>query len=256
MRTLALSFAAAILSLALLGAVQAASGTAVGVDPDAEARGSQPRTLVVGSDIFIGDRVVTGSSGLVQIIFSDETRLVVGPRSALLIEDYLLRENGSAGKFAINALSGSFRFITGDAPKDRYEITTPNGIIGVRGTVFDLYINERATYELLLHGATINCSNSGECEMLEAKCDYGILTDNEMQVVGDSRRELDAEELDRARGWFMHVVSQRHLLRPFRVSGAEVCLRRSTMMEAPESLSDPDDGPIRQPGRQGPGYTP
>lgn len=249
MRTLAHSLAAALLSLAMAGAAQAAAGTAVGVDPDAEARGSQPRTLVVGSDIFIGDRVVTGSSGLVQIMFSDETRLVVGPRSALLIEDYLLRENGSAGKFAISALSGSFRFITGDAPKDRYEITTPNGIIGVRGTVFDLYINERATYELLLHGKTINCSNSGDCDVLEAKCDYGILTSNEMEVVGDSRRELDAEELDKARGWFMHAVSQGHLLRPFRVSGAEACLRRSSLLETPESLSDPDEGPTRRPPR-------
>src|SRR5690606_42119301 len=84
----------------------------------------------------IGDRVVTGPSGQVQILFSDRTELVVGPRSALLIEDYLLRNDGSAGKFAINALSGTFRFVTGGAPKDSYVIKTPTGTIGVRGTAF------------------------------------------------------------------------------------------------------------------------
>ena len=38
----------------------------------------------------------------------------------------------SAGRFAINALSGTFRFTTGRAPKDRYVIETPTGTIGVR----------------------------------------------------------------------------------------------------------------------------
>ena len=92
------------------------------------------RSSSVGSDIFIGDQVVTDARGLVQIKFSDNTKLVVGPNSSLVIEDYLLREDGSGGKLAINALSGTFRFVTGGAAKDRYLIETPTGTIGVRGT--------------------------------------------------------------------------------------------------------------------------
>jgi hypothetical protein len=225
---------AATLAVPALGA----SGTAVGVDPDAEARGKQARTLVVGSDVFIGDRVVTGPSGLVQILFSDKTKLVVGPRSALLLEDYLLREDGSAGKFAVTTLSGTFRFITGNSPKNRYVINTPSGTVGVRGTAFDLFVTKALTRILQLHGSTINCSNSGDCETLDSKCDYGIMSNSEVDVLGSSR-ELDSDEREEASELFL-AGSQGGLMRPFRVSGAESCFKRAAQtMEAPASLSDP-----------------
>jgi hypothetical protein len=76
---------------------QAATGTALGVDPAASLETSATtRTLVVGDDIAIGDRIVTDAAGLVHVKFDDDTLLVVGPRSALVIEDYLLRADGSA----------------------------------------------------------------------------------------------------------------------------------------------------------------
>ncbi len=116
-------------------ALAAAAGSALGVDPAADAAlNNETRTLVVGSDIFIGDLVQTGPRGQVQIMFADNTELVVGPSSALLIEDYLLRNDGSAGKLAVDMLSGAFRFSTGDSAKSRYVIGTPTGTIGVRGT--------------------------------------------------------------------------------------------------------------------------
>ena len=60
----------------------------------------------VGSDIFIGDLVQTGPQGQVQILFADNTELVLGPSSSLTIEDYLIRNDGSAGKFAVDMLVG------------------------------------------------------------------------------------------------------------------------------------------------------
>ncbi|MEO6395263.1 MAG: FecR domain-containing protein, partial [Devosia sp.] len=132
-----LVFATFLLAVFSSGPSAAATGTAMGVKIDASIEsGAITRTLVVGDDLLIGDRVVTDKSGLVQILFEDSTELVVGPNSELVIEDYLLRQDGSAGRLAINALSGTFRFVTGLAPKDRYEITTPTGTMGVRGTAF------------------------------------------------------------------------------------------------------------------------
>ncbi len=56
----------------------AASGTALGVDPQAQAdRDGAARVLAVGADIFIGDMVRTGPHGNVQIKFDDDTKLVV-----------------------------------------------------------------------------------------------------------------------------------------------------------------------------------
>ena len=91
-----------------------------GVNPAADAQlEGATRTLIVGADIFIGDLVETGPKGQVQILFADNTKLVVGPQSSLKIDDYLMRNNGAAGKFAVDMLSGSFRFATGNGPKNQ-----------------------------------------------------------------------------------------------------------------------------------------
>jgi hypothetical protein len=219
------------------GAAMAASGKALGVDPAAEARGNETRTLVVGADIFIGDRVVTGPQGQVQIMFEDRTELVVGPRSALLIEDYLLRDDGSAGRLAVNALSGTFRFVTGGAPKDRYSIATPTGTIGVRGTSLDLTVVPGMTNVLLYNGAVRICSNSGECVELTAKCEAGQFDSRNATVIGQTNR-IDADESADLKALFDYANSQRPLLREFRVSGAEGCFRRSAGSGGGSTLSD------------------
>src|SRR5690242_20706744 len=116
-RTMLKLLVGALSALVLLGlpiAANAAAGTAKGVDPLADALAAgQTRTLVVGSDINIGDTIKTGDKGQVQILFADNTKLVVGPNSSLEIQDYLIRNNGSAGKIAVDMLAGSFRFVTG-----------------------------------------------------------------------------------------------------------------------------------------------
>ena len=221
------------------GAGFAASGTAVGVDPDAEARGAETRTLVVGADIFVGERVVTDDKGLVQIVFTDNTRLVVGPRSELLIEDYLLRDNGSAGNLAINALSGAFRFISGNAPSDRYRITTPTGTIGVRGTALDFYVLEVATYILQLQGATLDCpagASGDACRLLEASCHWGVLSSDEFELMGHAD-DVSGAQRDEIKQWFQFANSERNLLSQFRVQGAERCMRRPPPSAAGGSLS-------------------
>ena len=97
-------FLALVLATFCLPAFAAKEGQAVGVDPDAMAQGaSGDRTLVVGADISVGERVVTGRAGQVQIIFADQTRLVVGPGSDLLIVAYLMRNSGTADRLAISS---------------------------------------------------------------------------------------------------------------------------------------------------------
>jgi len=225
------------------GAATAASGTALGVDPDAEAeRQAETHLLTVGADIFIGDRVVTGSTGQVQIKFDDSTELVVGPSSSLVIEDYLLREDGSAGKLALNALAGTFRFVTGGAPKDRYTIKTPTGTIGVRGTAFEFYVTKAWTYVLMQHGAVIGRNKKGDKTMLlEAVCEVGQISLDEAIVVGHAD-QVSGNDRDRLRQLFMYAANQRPLLRDFQISGAERCLKRPAGGEVGDSLSDPGSG--------------
>jgi hypothetical protein len=217
-----------------------ASGQALGVDPQAEAEGRDgTRTLVVGDDVFIGDRVVTGPAGQVQILFSDSTKLVVGPRSALLIEDYLLRDNGSAGKFAINALSGTFRFVTGTSPKDRYVIKTPTGTIGVRGTGVELYVTALWVYMLVDHGGIISCPDDGsDCMILDGECEYGIMGVNSTQLIGHTDGVTGEDRKD-IKTFFKYAEDESDLDHKFRISGSQRCLDRPVGAGAGGSLSGP-----------------
>ena len=214
----------------------AASGKALGVDPAAavETR-TDSKTLTVGADISIGDRVVTGAKGQVQIKFSDQTELVVGPNSALLIEDYLLRNDESAGKFAINALSGTFRFTTGRAPKDRYIIKTPTGTIGVRGTSFDFNSSTQETKVLLYHGQVVLCNLDNACVTLDDTCELGAYDLGTSEILGHTddfkgaaREDLKAE--------FKYARSQAPLLGAFRIDEAKECFQKGFVADTPKSL--------------------
>jgi hypothetical protein len=197
------------------------AGQAQGVDPQAEARAAQTRTLVVGADIFIGDRIVTGPSGQVQILFADNTRLVVGPRSALLIQDYLLREDGSAGRMVLDALGGTYRFVTGSAPKDRYRINTPGGTISVRGTAFELWVGGGLAYALVQHG--IICSGN---ECADNVCEVLKVAGGEGEVMG-STGDFSGKERAQLKEWFKYAVNQSSLMGKYRLPGGLDCLRRS-----------------------------
>jgi hypothetical protein len=246
MHRLLTSFVLLLLALAATPA-GAASGTALGVDPDARLEDQAgTKTLVVGTDVFIGDRVVTDAKGLVQIRFSDRTELVVGPRSALVIEDYLLREDGSGGKFAINALSGTFRFVTGGAPKDRYAIKTPTGTVGVRGTAFDLRVVGDHVSLLLFHGAVVMCNLANQCVTVDEFCDVGMYDPTQAALLGNMA-DFQGEERNAMRGMFPWAISEADLISAFWVAQARECFNRTTTA-APDSLiksEDEDPPPTR-----------
>ncbi len=226
------------LCLAPGAALADASGKALDVDRDARAETSAGiKELAVGSDIFIGDRVVTDGRGLVQIKFSDNTKLVVGPNSSLLIEDYLLRADGSGGKFAINALSGTFRFVTGGASKDRYLIETPTGTIGVRGTDFDF--NASPTSLMLYHGAVVLCNKAGKCVTVDDICEIGVADLTEAQILGIATEMTNAER-NQLRGLFPYADNQAPLLGQFRIAQARECLNRPVVVTEQESLVSSD----------------
>jgi len=240
---------AAVLTLALALPAGAESGTALGVKPEASAKaGSSIRTLVVGADVAIGETVTTGRAGLVQLLFRDKTELVVGPNSSLVIEDYLIRDNNSAGKFAITALSGTFRFVTGGAPKDRYVISTPTGTIGVRGTAFDFtvagarpdFIPAAAltTSLILYNGAVRLCNRARQCVDVVRACDFGAFNSAGAVAIETARPVRDA-----FRALFPYASNQNPLLSQFRVANARTCMNPPPSSGGAPSLATPGSGP-------------
>lgn len=132
-----------VASLTLLPPAVFASpvGEAVAVDQAAVLeRSGQRIELVAGAEVAMGDIITTGAAGQAQLLFKDETRIVVGSNSRLVIESILFDTPTTASSFTVSAVEGAFRFLSGNSEKSAYSIRTPNGTMGIRGTEFDFTV--------------------------------------------------------------------------------------------------------------------
>jgi hypothetical protein len=69
---------------------QQPSGSVVGTNPTVDARGpGGERILQLDGFVYQGDELVAQPAGLAQIRFVDDTRLVVGPNSRLVIDEFV-----------------------------------------------------------------------------------------------------------------------------------------------------------------------
>jgi hypothetical protein len=233
--------AAALLASAPALALAGAAGTAKGVKPASTAAlDGQTRTLVVGSDIFIGDQVNTSAKGQVQVLFADNTKLVIGPNSSLRIDDYLLRNDGDPGKFVVDMLSGSFRFATGNGPKSSYQINTPTGTIGVRGTRFEVYVFPDTGFARILRDDGIVLYRAlGETDwnVLDDTCEVGEIGDGTSKLLGDARQSTGETRND-YKVEFRYANNESPLLRPFWFLGSFQCLHKTP--NVPQQQPDPN----------------
>ncbi len=185
-----------------IGKVFAKSGS-----PSASGPGGD-RSLATGSPVYEDDKVVTGN-GNVQIIFVDDTKLVVGPNSTLVIDRFLMRGGDKARKFSVAALRGTFRFISGNSAKNAYDIKTANATIGIRGTAFD-FSSGSATL-VAVHAGRVQICAYGECESVDDRCGVGRAGDQRVD-------ELGGKAKGRALRSLPYILNQGTLAQPFRVN--------------------------------------
>ncbi len=241
------------LALGIFGADSAIAapnvGSALAVTPGAElVTDGRSVQMVAGMKVSSGDTVITDGSGQVQLLFGDETKIVVGPRSQLKIDDVLLNPSGTAKRFVINALGGSFRFISGKSAKPVYNINTPTATMGIRGTIFDLFVNKgRGTSVVLFEGEVLLCLKNGACENVAGGCVLSQAQPENLEV-GSFSQKFKNRVL---RNNFPYVVSQRGLLDPFHAP-TDICGDISEPDEAEGQVivptpPDPDPDPEPEP---------
>ncbi|MDZ7770410.1 MAG: FecR family protein [Woeseiaceae bacterium] len=113
-----------------------------------------PEPLAKGDDVLVEDTVRTGSASRAQLLMLDGAKIAIRPESALRIEEfaYAAGDDDPAAAAVTSAdqdasvtrlLKGGFRTITGAIGKqadDKYEVRTPVGVLGIRGTDFALLL--------------------------------------------------------------------------------------------------------------------
>jgi hypothetical protein len=118
-------------------------GTAASTRPSVEAvAGGNTQTLSAGSEIYANQTVRTGNRGMADLVFLDKTNLSVGPTSEVRLDKFVYDPTGSGGSVVIQATRGSFRWVTGSQVKHAYQVGTPHGTLGVRGTTVELLVNK------------------------------------------------------------------------------------------------------------------
>jgi hypothetical protein len=93
----------------------------------------------IGMPVQQSDTVVTGADGAAGIVFTDNSRLSIGPNTVLGIDKYAFDTTTHAGQFDASLKKGTLAVISGKMVKQAPEsmrVRTPSSIMGVRGTEF------------------------------------------------------------------------------------------------------------------------
>ena len=155
-------------------------------------------------------------------MFSDDTRLVVGPNSSLRVDTYLLRNQDTVKDLSISALRGTFRFLSGSSPSKAYSITTANATIGVRGTAFDVSSQADATGVLTYSGAVVICNVRRDCGTSRPGDLFDVGPEGNLRKIDDP-----AEKLAYIAKFFPFAFDQSLLLALFRVDASVVTGQRT-----------------------------
>lgn len=213
--------------------------------------------LAVRSPVYRDERISTSKSGLGEFRFADGTRFAVGGSSSVVIDRFVYDGSKTFNKLTLNAARGSFRWISGKSRSDAYEIVTPAGTIGVRGTRFDIYIGSGGvTSVVLLSGAARFCGADG-CQELRRRCDVVVARPGGA-VSDPSRVNRDIFEAVGSEQAFPFLTGRQRLSSGFQGFGSTSCgLSASALGKRtergggkdpePKSFNPPDPEPAPDP---------
>jgi hypothetical protein len=108
-------------------------------------RNNVQRPAKTGDLIEQADVLTTGPNGSVGITFIDNTRFSAGPNSRIELRQFRFNPTTYEGEFLTDMQHGTLAIVSGQIAKrspDAMKVKTPTTILGVRGTMFAVKIDE------------------------------------------------------------------------------------------------------------------
>jgi hypothetical protein len=142
-----LAAAAATSILAPVTATQAATqpGTQVGIATAVRpgvVTATNDRVVYIGNSVAYGERFKTDSSGVIHILFMDQSSMTLGPNSELVIDEFVFNPESRRGSIAVNLVKGALRVVGGFISKfnnpqgfSAARVQTATATIGIRGGI-------------------------------------------------------------------------------------------------------------------------
>jgi hypothetical protein len=116
-----------------IGFVKTVSGSAT-ID-----RSGDAAAPAVGSPLYAGDVLRTGEDGSLGFVLKDGTSLTAGPDTVIAVDDYVFSPETDEFGMAARVSQGTVDFVSGllgKAAPESVRVSTPSGVIGIRGTHF------------------------------------------------------------------------------------------------------------------------
>lgn len=159
-KTASLAF---LLSLGMVSLAMATSLPETGIvvmatgHVSAESNDKQKRDLNRRSPVFVGDKLSTGDNAQVQLRMKDGAVIALGPNAEFFIGAYSDDKSGDKKDAAVlKLMQGGLRTITGSIDKSSYKLETPIATLGIRGTVYDVYVKGDGTTTVVLRDGGVN----------------------------------------------------------------------------------------------------
>jgi len=95
------------------------------------------KKVEVGDKLVLGDYIITGNDGMIEIELDDGSVIRVGPNSKMMITSSILCDLSSGIKMELGKAFFNIKKFLG---KDRYEVKTERTAVGHRGTKYSIEI--------------------------------------------------------------------------------------------------------------------
>ena len=129
------------------------------------------RELSKNDPVYALERISAEADSHGEILLNDKSHIVVGPGAEIFLDDFVVGNSGIESA-TVNVLKGAFRFVSGNLPKGTFKIKTPLATIGIRGTLFDVYVRPSGKTDVILYSGEVNvCTLSNNCKKLHKTCD-------------------------------------------------------------------------------------
>lgn len=184
------------LALVSLGAWASATTLSVSGDAQVIPKGGSSARLAEGQRVDSGATLKTGPNSGVTIRFDDGQLLALTSNSNLVIDEYRFNPHKpEEGGLLTSLFRGGMRTVTGligKASPESVKVTTPVATIGIRGTDFQLFVEDRL-FISVGDGAIGVANASGETVFDGAKQPLGIVPDAQTKARAATLSEFSAD---------------------------------------------------------------
>lgn len=124
------------------------------------------RIVYIGNSVTFGERLKTDQSGVLHILFMDQSSMTLGPNSELVIDEFAFNPKEQQGNISVRLVKGALRVVggfiskyTGAQSRNATQVRTATATIGIRGGISLVEAEDELTRGVFLFGQHMDVSS-------------------------------------------------------------------------------------------------